>query len=376
MNIGISTSVIGRGRTGIAQYLFGLVRALIEVDTENRYSLFVLEEDVPHFAFAAGRVAVITVPEQFRLPANDIFWHQTKLVRLVRQLEIDVLHIPSYRRLLWAEPCPRVATIHDLAACVLEKKYDLRRTIYGRIVARELARRQNAIIAISNTTAWDIKSYFQIPIERLDVIYNGLDHSRFYPSCSGEKTGEPFFLYVARLEHPGKNHVRLIDGFNRFKFETGSAWKLFMAGANWQGSEAIHQAAACSPFAKDVHYLGFVENEDLPNLYRQASAFVYPSLYEGFGLPPLEAMACGCPVLASPKGGLSEVVGKAARLVDPEDVNSIAAGLRAVAEDAGLRERLRDAGLKRAAEFDWTKTAAATLRVYERACGVVNAGAN
>ncbi len=254
---------------------------------------------------------------------------------------------------------------------------------YGKVCARQLARRQDAIIAISNTTAWDINNYFRIPKERLDIIYNGIEHERFFPGMTQgcrrlaavyPELNTPFFLYVARLEHPGKNHLRLIESFSRFKFETGSEWKLVLTGVDCRGAPLIHQAIAQSPCSRDIHNLGFIGDGDLADLYRLADAFIYPSLYEGFGLPPLEAMACGCPVIASTCGGLGEVLGDAAEIIDPESVESMIAAMKKVACDAGLREYLRRVGVCRAANFDWRKTAAATMEVYLRAAGKLPGG--
>jgi glycosyltransferase involved in cell wall biosynthesis len=181
---------------------------------------------------------------------------------------------------------------------------------------------------------------------------------------------KPFFLYVARLEHPAKNHVRLISAFELFKAQTGSDWQLIFAGSDWHGAETIHQSIEASPVANDIKSLGFVKDEDLPNLYRAAGAFVYPSLYEGFGMPPIEAMACGCPVISSTRGSLGEVVGDAAAIVDPEEVKSMASALETFASSASTRDRFRVAGLKRAAQFDWARTAERTLEVYKKALSV------
>jgi glycosyltransferase involved in cell wall biosynthesis len=286
------------------------------------------------------------------------------------------------------------------------KKYDWKRMLYGKVVARRLARRQDQIIAISQNTARDIRECFRLPAEKIAVIYNGIEHDRFFPGSREEAairvgqrhrlSGPPltrpsalggrvsegrvsgqaragsdelpnFFLYIARLEHPAKNHVRLVSAFNQFKSVTKSNWQLVFGGSDWHGAEAIHSAIEQSPFAADIRCLGFVSDEDLPDLYRAADAFVYPSLYEGFGLPPVEAMACGSPVIASTRGPLGEVIGDAAAIVDPEDVAGMAKQLQALANDASLRERLRDAGLEQARKFDWQKTAAETLGIYEQA---------
>jgi glycosyltransferase involved in cell wall biosynthesis len=375
MRIGISTSVVQRGQTGIAQYLFALLRALQPYSGENQFVLFVLEDDLPLFDFAKPAMQIVPVPERFRPPVKNILWHQRALPSLARARRLEVLHVPSYRRLLWPRPCPLVATIHDLAPFRVPKKYSWTRMFYGRVVARRLAQRQDAIIAISENTARDIRQFFAVPPDRINVIHNGVEHDRFFPGSPEAARAEvarrhqlaaPFFLYVARLEHPAKNHVRLISAFNEFKSATRSDWQLVFGGSDWHGAQAIHAAARQSPFAKDIRLLGFVANDDLPDLYRAAEAFVYPSLYEGFGMPPIEAMACGCPVICSARGSLGEVVGPAAAIVEPEDVASIGRQLGLLATDPGLRARLREAGLAQAKRFDWNRTAEETLSLYMR----------
>jgi glycosyltransferase involved in cell wall biosynthesis len=377
MRIGISTSVIQGGRSGIGQYVFALLRGLIPFCQEHEFTLFVLEKDLPLFEFAKANMRLVSVPEAFRPPVKDIWWHQTQLPRIAPRLQLEVLHIPSYRRLLWRRPCALLATIHDLAPFRLPKKYDWKRMLYGRVIARRLARRQDAIVAISQNTARDIETFFHIPPNRIQVVYNGIEHDRFCPGSKDDAVelaksryglNRPFFLYVARLEHPGKNHVRLISAFEEFKAATHSDWLLAFAGSNWHGADVIEDAIRRSPFAADIRQLGFVPDPELPELYRAADVFVYPSLYEGFGLPPLEAMACGCPVIASARGSLGEILGDAAAIVEPEDIHPIAKQLYVLATDAGVRNRLRAAGLAQAQKFNWQKTATEMLSVYAHLC--------
>jgi glycosyltransferase involved in cell wall biosynthesis len=376
MNVGLSTSVIQRGRSGVAQYVFALVKALVCRADRPALTLFVLEDDAPLFSFASEKVKIIPVSETFRSPVRDILWHQTVLPSLARAHRLDVLHVPSYRRMLWPQPCALVSTIHDLAAFRVPGKYDWKRMFYGRVVARRLAHRQERVIAVSQHTANDLHDFFGLPAEKVSVVHNGLDHARFFPgSVEAAKQfvlqrynlDGPFFLYVARLEHPGKNHVRLIEAFNRFKTETRSEWQLVFSGSDWHGAPAIHATIRKSPFRDAIRCLGFLEDDALPMLYRAAATFVYPSLFEGFGFPPLEAMACGCPVLSSTRGALGEVVGEAAATVDPENVTALAAQLGTLASDPVLRMRLRVAGLERVQRFDWQRTAAQTLEAYEAA---------
>jgi glycosyltransferase involved in cell wall biosynthesis len=376
MKIGLSTSVIQRGKTGIAEYVFSLVRAFAAHADVHQFTLFVLEEDLPLFEFANKYARLVAVPEKYRPPLRDIFWHQLILPRLARRFRLDVLHVPSYRRLPWLKPCALTATVHDLAAFHIPDKYDWKRMFYGRVVARRLAERQDEIITISRNTAQDIEKFWKLPGKTISVVHHGMDHDRFFPVMPeiAKATGwkhfrlkQPFFLYVARLEHPAKNHLRLIEAFEAFKAETKSAWQLVLAGSDWHGAEAIHAKINRSPFVTDIRCLGFIPAAELPLLYRAADVFVYPSLYEGFGFPPLEAMACGCPVLCSTRGALGEVVGDAAAIVDPEDASALTFHLTRLAANASLRERLRTAGLERARQFDWQRAAAQTLEAYARA---------
>jgi glycosyltransferase involved in cell wall biosynthesis len=354
-----------------------MLRAFCELPGRQSFHLFVLEEDLPLFDFAREKMKLIPVSEIWRKPAQNIVWHHTVLPRLLRDLRLDVMHIPSYRRLLWRHTCPLVATIHDLAPFHVQKKYDWKRMLYGKRIVPFLARRQDHIIAISNTTATDIRKFFGVDHNRLHVVPNGVDHHRFNPADANQskvwvrdhyQLDRPFFLYVARLEHPGKNHVRLIEAFNQFKASTGSDWKLVLAGSDWHGAEVIHAMVRQSPWASDISCLGFVPDSALPSFYRAAEALIFPSLFEGFGMPVVEAMACGCPVVCTANGALGEVAGTAALpLQNPENVNELARHLVRLAIEPALREELQAKGLTRAAEFDWKFTAQATLEVYRKA---------
>ena len=373
MKIALSTGMIQRGKTGVAQYVFALGKALIEAGGGHEISFLVLEDDLSLFAFAEGKARVVPVAEKWRGALANIRWHQTVLPGWLRREGIDVLHVPSYRRLLWPRPCALVASIHDLAPFHVQGKYDPARMFYGRVIVRRLARRQDAVIAVSTHTARDIEHFFGIPVDRQHVILNGLDHGRFCPgdperarASAAERWNldQPYFLYVSRLEHPAKNHVRLIEAFTRFKAETGSPWLLALGGSDWHGAEAIHAAAAASSCRDSIRFLGFVPDEALPDLYRAAGAMVYPSLFEGFGFPPVEAMACGCPVVSSGRGSLEEVAAPAALVVDPESVPSMAEGLARVAGDPGVRQDLVQRGQRHATRFDWGDNARRVLQVY------------
>lgn len=379
MRAGLTATMIQGGRSGVAQYVLSLVRELVRAGQVD-LSVFVLEHELPLFDFAKDRCRLIPVPQSAAPPVKNILWHQFTLPKLARELKLDVLHVPSYRRLVRSAPCPIVGTIHDLAPFHVRGKYDIARMFYGRVVVKHLARRQKEIIAVSHCTARDIERFFGIPQSRQHVIHNGIDHVRFTPgdpdaarAIIAEKHGlsAPYFLYVSRLEHPGKNHVRLIEAFTAFKQSTGLPWQLALGGGDWHGADAIKADAAASPVAGDIKFLGFVPDAALPDLYRAAQCMVYPSLFEGFGLPPVEAMACGTPVISSTRGALEEVIADAALTIVPENVPDITRALTTLATDPSLAATLRSKGLANAARFHWSRTAAEVTGVYQKAAGTV-----
>ncbi|MDA0812556.1 MAG: glycosyltransferase family 1 protein, partial [Verrucomicrobia bacterium] len=372
MKIAITTTMIQRGKSGVAQYVFALAQALQNFTHKHTFSLLVLEDDLPLFDFVGDSMELVPVSEKWRPAIRNVLWHQLVLPGWLRKNAIDVVHVPSYRRMIRFAPCAKVATIHDLAPFQVANKYDPARMFYGRVVVKHLARHQQGIVAVSSNTAEDIARFFKIPRKRIEVILNGVDQHRFRPPSNGDAVPDagsrwnlprPFFLYVSRLEHPGKNHVRLIEAFNAFKRSTGSDWQLALGGSDWHGAERIHAAIQASPFSDDIRPMGFVPGSDLPDLYRSAVALVYPSLFEGFGLPPVEAIACGCPVVSSPSGSLDEVIGNAALRIDPTNVDSITDALVRVASDDTLRAQLRQQGFVNAKRFDWNDNARRMLAV-------------
>lgn len=376
IRIALSTSVAQRGRSGVASYLFGLLDGLAAIDAPVKIALLGLADDRPHFERWLDRCEWVEVGEVWRPALRNILWHQTALRGVLRRIRADGLHIPSYRRIVWGAPVPQVVTIHDCAAFAVSGKYDWARMAYGRHVVTRLARRATEVMTVSQATATDVTRYFRLAPERLQVVWNGIDHARFFPRSADEverfrarrNLTAPYFLYLARLEHPAKNHVRLIAAFEDFcAREPQRAEVLLFGGADWHGAETIHARIAASPQRHRIRALGFVDQADLPLWYAGATAMVYPSLFEGFGLPPVEAMACACPVICSDRGSLGEVVGPAARIVDPENVSAITGALQELTDVSRRADWIR-AGLARARLFDWTETARRVSEIYQRAC--------
>ena len=382
MKIGLSASIIQRGKSGVATYVAGLLRGMAAAGWPVQVVLFGLDDDRTWFTPWLEACEWVGVAESQRPAVRNILWHQTILPGLLRKHACDVLHIPSYRRLVACPDIPQVATIHDCAPFRMAGKYDRLRMLYGRHVVTRLARRMHEVIAVSEATAADIREFFRVPDARLSVVYNGIAHERFHPMpveavrhrlpvTAGWEDG--WWLYVARLEHPGKNHIRLLHAYEALcREDPGSAGRLVLAGADWHGAEEIHKAIAASPVRDRIHLAGFVPDSDLPAWYSGAKGLIFPSLFEGFGLPPVEAMACACPVLCSDRGSLPEVVGNAAGIFDPEDVGAMTQAMLKLSRAPTWRDQLVQAGLARAARFRWETCAAETIRLYHRAADSAN----
>lgn len=369
LRVALSTTVAQRGKSGVAAYLFGLIDGILAADRRVELILFGFAADRPLFARWLDRCRWEEIAECWRPAVRDIFYHQVLLPRRLRVLRCDVVHIPSYRRVLARPPCAQVLTIHDCASFQLRNKYDALRNFYTRRMVVPLARRATARIAVSHTTARDIERFYGIPPAETAVIWNGIDHARFRPppAAAAPPSSAPYFLYVARFEHPAKNHVRLIEAFERFCTENPDVpHQLLLPGADWHGAEVIHERIRRSPVSARIVTPGFVASEALPALYAGATALVFPSLFEGFGFPPIEAMACGCPVISSDRGSLGEVIGDAALRIDPEDAHSIAGAMTRLLAPAARAAR-REAGFLHATQFNWTEVGRRTVEIYRAA---------
>ena len=375
LHVALSTSVNQRGQSGVAAYLFGLIDGLVNTCPEVRLTLFGLADDRPLFAPWLDHATWAEVAESWRPALRDIFWHQCVLPARLRKIGADVVHIPSYRRILAHPPCPQVVTVHDCAAFRVRGKYDAARMAYGRHVVPRLARHARRLATVSQATARDVETFFHRPAAAIDVVWNGIDHRRFQPIPAAalaefrhrHQLVQPYLVYLARLEHPAKNHVRLIEAFEQLMAEQPDLpHELVLAGADWHGAQVVHARVAASPLRHRIRTPGFVTGADLPLWYAGAELLAYPSLFEGFGLPPVEAMACGCPVVCSDRGSLAEVVGDAARIVEPENPAAIATGLREVLTTP---DPWRKRGLERARRFDWNRCAQATAGLYKAAAG-------
>ncbi len=345
-------------RTGTERYTYELLAALARIDRWNAYTLYTngLPSALPPFG---PNFSLRSIP----LPR---LWTHARLGPALMGDRPDLLFVPAHVVPL-LHPPRSVVTIHDLGYLAFPETHPARRRLELDLSTRWCLHAARRVIAISQVTRDDLVRHYGADPERIAVVHHGLGGA-FRPLNDPEQLAAtrarygldaPYFLYVGAIQ-PRKNLARLIEAFAR---AAPDDTLLVIAGRRGWLSEPIVRRAAELGLAHRVRFPGYVPDADLPALLGGALAFVFPSLYEGFGLPVLEAMACGTPVLTSATSALPEVAGDAALLVDPCDTDAIAAALNRLATDALLRADLRARGLERAAGFTWERCARDTLAV-------------
>lgn len=377
MKVLLSAGMIQGGRSGVGRYVIALGEALVREQSSVDLHIAGLDADRGLFPWLREDHWV-SIPENMSGGARNLIWHQTSLNGLVGNLKIDLVHIPSYRRMMWSCRVPQVATIHDCAPFILREKYDFLRGFFGRGIVPMIARRVQRVIAVSETTGKDVVRWMKVPDAKVTVVPNGIDHLMFRPPTAEaiaefrrrKNLEQPFFLYVARLEHPAKNHVRLVRAFENLAESGAFSGQLILPGAPWHGSEVVEQAVSASKFRNRIRLEGFVDNDDLPLWYAAAEALVFPSLMEGFGLPLLEAQACGTRIACSDSTSLPEVAGPAGILFDGLDEKSIVDAMTRLATMGDAERAEREAqGMEWAEKFTWSAHASEAARIYRETLG-------
>lgn len=329
------------------------------------------------FTFDCDRMGSIVVGQHLRRSLANLVWQQLAIPRLCSARKYDLVFFPAAnRRVAGWLPCPAVGTFHDLAVLHVPHKYDWPHRLYSLRILPSLVKRLTAVITDSESSKRDLVEYVGLPTERVTVVPLGVDTSRYSPRDKTEAICRlpkrygiraPYLLYISRIEHPGKNHVRLIRAFDRLKADAKVPHQLVLAGSDWLGAEVVHQEAQSCKSALEIVFTGFVENQHLPDLYSGADGLVFPSLFEGFGLPILEAMSCGVPVACSDTSSLPEVAGDAAILFDPYSVELITEAMARLVTDSSVSKDLIKKGLQRCKEFTWRRAATQTAQVFAQA---------
>ena len=368
---------------GIGTYIRNLVRALARIDSANQYTLITTDQPVPEFS---------DLPSNFRTAIFPGHTHtglaQVNYGLFLGKLGADLFHIPLNAVPLLM-PKPYLVTIHDMSTLLFSSQLGYHNRLRHFYLRRGLLR-ADRVMTVSMATCRDVEALLGIPASRIRVIYNAPDpvfQAPTAPPLTAMDCGEfgyppeiqrvldryrihyPFLLYVGRT-NPQKNIPRLVEAFAVLRGEIQDHpvyrdLRLLIIGDEISRYPALRHAVIQSRVEETVRFLGFVPIETLRSFYQAASAFVFPSLYEGFGLPPLEAMACGTPVVCSSVSSLPEVVGEAAEIVNPENVFDIARGMREVLLNAERRRTMVELGFEQARRFSWERTAQLVLEAYE-----------
>ncbi|MEX2158398.1 MAG: glycosyltransferase family 1 protein [Dehalococcoidia bacterium] len=353
---------------GAGVYTYQLVRALANAPGTHRLAIFARPGLFDDLAEQHENVHVVHVEPASR--GGRLAWEQAVLPLLLRRMRIDVLHSPHHHTPVAAIGVRRVVTFHDVTFLLLPERYPLARRLYMESVTRAAARIARAVITPSQTVREEVVRRLGVPQERVVTVYEAAAPQ--YTSASSDDIGRArwkyhlpneYLLSVGSLE-PGKNRPRLIRAYARLR-ERGLESPLVIVGQPAWQYEAEYELVARLGLSEHVKFLGYVPDEDLPALYSGATVFVFPSLYEGFGLPLLEAMACGAPVITSQGSATQEVAGDAALLIDPRDTDAIERAIDQLISNRWLRSDLRTRGLEQAKKFSWERAARDTLAVYQ-----------
>ena len=368
---------------GVGTYIRNVVRTLARLDRESKYFLIGPPAKVAEFG---------PLPPNFRalelMAPDNTFKGYSGFRTIVRRMECDVVHIPHLFWMPRGLGCPYVLTVHDL----LEHMYgsrnlsSLRRNLHYYLTRRAL-RGAARVLAVSQFTKNEIQKLLSLPDARIEVVYNAIDE-RFLRGHATAADREliaqryqvnyPFLLYAGAIR-PHKNVVRIIEAFSALKSELAkdgrfADLKLIIIGDDLSSHPRLRRTVVSGGVQNDVRFLGFVPIEVLRIFYDVAKIFVFPSLYEGFGLPPLEAMAHGTPVVTSNTSSLPEVAGNAALLVNPENVFEIRRALQRALLDIEVREGMKQRGYEQAQRFSWTSSVSRILEIYREVAGARVAG--
>lgn len=362
------------GASGIGVYIREMVGEISRRE-DVRLSVFGLKDERELLDIGPD-AAFVSVPMRFSALASNLLWHAAILPVLASLHRVDVLFLPAgNRRMTMAPPFAGfkvAATVHDLAPFHLPGKYGRLRTYYVTKVLPAAWRRTPLIIAVSEATAGDLTERTGIDPARISVVWNGVDHASYRPMDREEARSnipkefnlpERYILYVARIEHPGKNHVGLLRGYARLRRRRPDLEQhLVFCGVEWRGADVVKREISALNLSDLVHFTGFFPGIMLPYLFSGADLFAFPSLFEGFGIPAIEALASGVPVVAAERASLPEIIGEAGLFFDPTDTDGIAKALERGLFDGGFRESSSRMGVIRAGMFSWERSAKETIQ--------------
>jgi glycosyltransferase involved in cell wall biosynthesis len=368
LRIGINALYLIPGGVGGTEiYLRSLVAALAAIDSRNQYVVYVNRETGAGLCPDAPNFSVSVQPVRAAVRPCRILWEQFVMPWRIRRDRLDVVFCPGFTMPL-ATSCPAVAVFHDLQHKRHPQHFRWYELPFWDFFLWASAHRATRLIAVSESTRRDILLYYKVADGKIDVVRHGVEERFFEISRSRSLRPDDPFLLCVSTSHPHKNLDRLIRAFAEFRRERPE-FRLVIAGMRGHHSKALERLVRGLKLDGSVRFTGWISREELFNLFRTAHSFIYPSTFEGFGMPVLEALASGIPTACSEIPSLAEFVGRAALRFDPADVGAIGAAMARIVSDDKLRAELAVEGPARASKFSWETSARETLTVLETAAG-------
>lgn len=369
MRIGIDATALPPRPVGAGNYIIRLVRTLASLETEYEFVVFAQESGAALLDIRERDcLQLVTLPDQS--PGRRLVWEQVSFPGLIRRERIDLLHSLHYTRPLRL-PCASVVTFHDMTFFLYPQLHTRAKRLFFPLAIRYSARHADALISVSESTRQDAIRLTGVEPDKIFSVPLGVSED-FHPTSDPAARNkireryhlpEDFILYVGLVE-PRKNLPLLIKSYKALAGRGISLPLVIVGRFGWMYQEVLDLVDALG-IKEVVQFAGYIPQDDLPIVYNLASLFVYPSLYEGFGLPVLEAMACGVPVVATSVSSLPEVAGEAGLLVPPGDETALTQAMQAALTDPDVRQQLTEKGPQRASQFTWKRTAQSTLKVYQ-----------
>ena len=376
MKIGLDTFACYGGKSGVGMYLTQFLKRI--TPSEALFELFGWEYDRYAYSDVAPNFEFISqCSVQGR--TTNAFWHLFRYPEFAVQRKYDACFFPAaHRRPPYKSPCPSIGVVHDMAAYWGTRKTRVHLGALLRVILPNSLRRLDRIIAVSEWVKQELIEKANIKENRIDVVPNGIDHTAFYPRQRNEESvllvqpfsfRRPYVLCVSRIDYPVKNHIRLIEAFGIFKEKTKFPHRLVLAGGDSNNAAKVKETAAASAWRGDIFFTGHFPTTSLPELYAGADFVVIPSMYEGFGMGVLEAMASGVPALCARAASLPEAADHAALYFDPLNVEDMADRMITVSTDSSIYNECRRLGLERAKAFSWDRCVEHTLQIIYETTG-------
>lgn len=362
--------------SGVSIYTFNLLREILKQDSVNTYKLFYnsfknKEKNIPLFEQPNVEITATSYPNKI---LNYLFFRTLNRPRIDRKAKVDLFFMPHLNFIAFSKKTKNIVVVHDLSFLHYPYFFTRRQNFWHKALKiKKLLQNASVIIAVSENTKNDIINFYNIPERKIKVIYSGVgaefklidkQDNKFLKLKQQYNLPEKFMLYLGNVE-PRKNIESILEAYIFFRNENPEKnIGLVIAGSSAWKNKIVKTMAQNCHYKKDIYFLGYVKNEDKPYLYNLAEIFLFPSFYEGFGFPPLEAAACGTPVITSNTSSLPEIMRENAILINPHDITELKDAMLQILQDENLAEKMRVNGIRHAQKYSWEKCAREVIETF------------